>query len=213
MIASMILLTSCSKEEVKQIENETVNTIENINLQLFLDENFIQLFDADNDFINLLENLNIEEGQELDNLLANLENVTNESELLDALNGYGTIDNMAVINYLNIKENLTSLIFNNYPELQDLTEEQLVEYWAQEWLILKSMTTIGDQLEADLAYCLSSYQQAVAVAAGSGLLGGIANPAIGVGIFGLQYINALATLHRCQTKAYADFDRRNNRNK
>jgi len=211
-IASMILLTSCTKEEVNNINDETVNTIENINLHLFLDENFIQLFDADNDFINLLENLNIEEGEDYENLLVSLENVTSESELLDALNAYGTIDDAAVISYINIKEDLTSLIFDTYPELQDLTEEQLVEYWAQEWLVLKSMTTIDDQLQADLNNCdkalFEAYAEAVA-AAGIGSM--IGTPATGAALGGLRIIMATVAHNRCVKKAYIDYGFRNPR--
>lgn len=207
--ASALLLSSCTKEEVKQIENETVNTIENINLRLFLDGNFIQLFDADNDFIELIENLNIEEGEELDNLLANLENVTSESELLDALNNYGTIDNMAVTNYLNIKENLTNLIFNNYPELQDLTEEQLVEYLAQEWLMLKSMTTIDGQLAADVKDCKTTRNRNFAVLAGGSFVTGLfGTPAAGGALLIIGIVGIKAEYDQCISKAYADFDRR-----
>ena len=48
-IASMILLTSCSKEEI----NKNTSTQQNSNLQLFLDQDFVQLYNADNDFIEL----------------------------------------------------------------------------------------------------------------------------------------------------------------
>lgn len=206
-IASMILLTSCSKEEINK--NKNTSTQQNSNLQLFLDQDFVQLYNADNDFIELLENLNIEEGEDYENLLINLENVETENDLLSALNGYGPINNNDVLDYLVIRQDLSTRIFNEYPELLDLTNSQLSEYWAQEWLVLRNMATIDAQYNADVSDCKSTRNRDAAILAGGSLAAGVfGTPAAGGAVLILGVIQIRAAYNQCMEKAYGDLNRR-----